>query len=406
MDAKKMIGNVNVLDIRKSSEAAVNQIGKIGNANVVLYSPETAGLLSHLNFGNLNISVEIPSGDNVQVLMSKSTLNHAYFANKTVPEFLAIIGKMVVEGDVSVEDIQAKISGLVLMGKVICPESLSGILQSKCKLSAGKFDTYPLMSKVVINDLVLDEKGLNALDEHSELAVVGDVTFPVAVANNLIERKIARLYAAGGVKCHEENAATIQKRLHERTHDVSVIPAGYEWIEERILLDNFVLAQKKARKLYCSAEVQIDGEVSAEALDAGIDALVCGEKVYCPAALKDTLAKKCDLLKTRAVFYEGKLWMIEDEETLPASFLDALDSKLTLVVTGVLKIDPAIEPKALAERLAKVHNLGVIQCTPAQMGVVQLRLGLKEGVISDINAREEPAQEEDLGIGNANYLVL
>jgi len=61
----------------------------------------------------------------------------------------------------------------------------------------------------------------------------------------------------------------------------------------------------------------------------------------------------------------------------------------------------------LAARLAKVHNQGVIHCTPEQMGVIQARLGVHDGILQDSTQKEEPeTQDEQDFIGNANYLAL
>jgi len=127
--------------------------------------------------------------------------------------------------------------------------------------------------------------------------------------------------------------------------------------------------------------------------------------ILCPKALQAVLARKCDLLNNQGVFYEGTLWLAEDTHVLYGSYLDALEGPFTLVVTGELTIDPAVDEKALAARLARVHNLGQIRCTPRQMGVVQARLGLHEGSLEDsTQASNAPSDENQ--IGNANYLAL
>jgi hypothetical protein len=114
---------------------------------------------------------------------------------------------------------------------------------------------------------------------------------------------------------------------------------------------------------------------------------------------------KCDPLKTKVTFYEGELWLVDDERSLPASRFDYLEGKATLVVDGVLSVDPELDPKLLASRLAKVHNFGVIHCTPAQMGALQARLGAHDGVIDSPSQVEEKEENPNV-IGNANYLAL
>ena len=127
-----------------------------------------------------------------------------------------------------------------------------------------------------------------------------------------------------------------------------------------------------------------------------------------PQALEGVFAKKCDLLKNQAVFYEGTLLLVEDEQTLRASYLEAVDEKITLVNMGSLTIDEGVDYKTLASRLAKVHNLGEIRCTPDQMGVIQARLGVSKGSLENSTKKEEApsAEPNENVIGNANILVL
>ena len=77
-----------------------------------------------------------------------------------------------------------------------------------------------------------------------------------------------------------------------------------------------------------------------------------------------------------------------------------------------LPIDQAVSSQALSESLAKVHNLGVIWCTPEQMGALRPLLGLQDGDLLDATAvkEEAPQAEEEPASGakyvNAPYVVL
>jgi hypothetical protein len=97
--------------------------------------------------------------------------------------------------------------------------------------------------------------------------------------------------------------------------------------------------------------------------------------------------------------------LVDGEEELSASRFEYLTRKATLVVTGALAIDPDVEPKMLADRLAKVHNQGVITCTPAQKGAIQARLGLNEGELKAAAEKGEP-EGGTRHVGNVNHLVL
>jgi hypothetical protein len=110
------------------------------------------------------------------------------------------------------------------------------------------------------------------------------------------------------------------------------------------------------------------------------------------------------------VFYEGELWLVDDERELKASRFDYLEGKATLVVTGEATLEGAIDPKVLADRLAKVHNLGLIRCTPEQMAAIEASLGMRDGDLKDSTVPEEPEPDEEadgvIHIKNANYLTL
>jgi len=159
--------------------------------------------------------------------------------------------------------------------------------------------------------------------------------------------------------------------------------------------------------LYCTERVQVERDVTSSTLDEHLDGLVSEDIVLCPAPLGDVLSRKCNLLENRVVFYEGELWLVDDERDLRASRFDHLEGQATLVVLGELRVDREIDPQMLAGRLAKVHNLGTIWCTPGQMGAIEARLGLHDGSLRDSTVSEEarmPGEEHQ--IGNVNYLAL
>lgn len=104
----------------------------------------------------------------------------------------------------------------------------------------------------------------------------------------------------------------------------------------------------------------------------------------------------------RVVFYEGELWLLDDEHTLRGSRFDYLEGKATVLVSGELRIDPEIAPSVLADRFHVVHNLGRIRCTPEQMGAIEARLGIHEGELLD----STPKEKETFNIGNPNVFAL
>ena len=396
----KVIGNVGVLDLRKATEASIAEISRIGNVGSVLYSPETAALAARLNLSNVGSFIEVPA--DAKVITGQVQFSREYFEAQATPLHLVVMGQLVVHPDVTAEEIENGVATLSIIGQLICPESLLGLLQSKTRHLMGETIAYHPFSRIVVGRLVLDEHYLRSLDDASKLVVIGSLDLPQVLPNELLEQKIQQLRVIGGIKCHEENASALLARLANQPAKVTTIPTGFQRVDRPLTLDNTLLESLPAKRLYCTTWVQVDPKVDPALLEARLEALISEELVMCPVELKRVLTRKCDLLKTRVVFYEGELWLVTGEVELTPSRFDYLEGQATLVVLGELTIDPAIDPKVLASRLAQVHNLGEIRCTPEQKGAIQARLGLSEGELLDSTA-PEPSDE---GMENVGYLAL
>jgi hypothetical protein len=158
--------------------------------------------------------------------------------------------------------------------------------------------------------------------------------------------------------------------------------------------------------------VRIAEDVSAEALDEGLEALVATQTLICPAALQGVLAQKTDLLNTEVLFYEGTLWLVDERSRLTEARLGYIEGKATLIVTGRLDVDPGLSPKALVDHLIVVHNLGLISGTADQIAALEFLLGTSEGdmrVVSTEEEQEPEAEEQEAEtyeLGNVIHLKL
>ena len=396
----KIIGNVGVLDLRNASEALIANIGKVGNVGTLLYSRETAEFITRLNLGNVGATVEV-AGD-AKMLTGQVTITHDYFRGQTAPLNLVIMGQVLVQPDVAVEDVESGLGMLALAGQLVCPENLVGVFQAKLKTMSGQIETYLPSGELIMGRLELSETSLRALDDGSVLTVVGNLDLPQVVPDDLLAQKIARLQVTGSVSCREENAQAIRARLANKGTRIRTVPAGFEPVKGQLTLDGFTLEALPAKKIYCTEPVVVGSDVDADLLDSHLDALICDEMVICPAALRGVMGRKVDVLKTRVVFYEGELWLIQGEAELQASRFDYLEGKLTIVVMGELHVAPDVEPRALADGLAKLHFMGEVTCTKEQMGAIQSRLGINQG---ELRVAGEPERGE-VGIGNIGYLAL
>ena len=405
---KKRIGNVGTLDIRSASEETIAEIEKVGNVGMVLYSPETAPLFARLNIGNMGRSVEVSA--NAQLINGRLEIDSNYLKSLDEPVELLVMGQLIIKPGVQAEEIEKGLGKLVVCGLVLCPEDLIGAVRAKLGDFEGQLLPYSESLKFVMGKVALDEMYLEGLDDGAELLIMGKVDLPQVLDDELLRRKIATLQVMGKISCRGENLPTLRSLLKEMGGQVkiSAVPVGFEPVDGDIELDGLTLKNLPGRKLFCTGGVQVDGGVDAAALDEALDAMQVAGLLICPAALQEVVAQKCDVLKTRTIFYEGKLWLVDDATELVPSRFDFLEGKATLVVRDLLTIDPEIDLKVLAECLDKVHNFDTIRCTPGQMGAIQARMGIDEGALIDSTKKEEEKEEkkDENRIGNVGHLKL
>ena len=418
---KTVVGNLSVLDLRRASDESFSSISVIGNLGVVLYSRETAHLLSRIGsvVGNLGGSIEAPADAIVHAGDVQFVAD--YFGADESARNLVVAGRVVVSPDLPSGDIDRGLGQLVVTGDLICPDHLSSHIWAKTSHLGGQQVVYPQGSRVILNNLDVDDTFLGALPDAATLVVVGNLNMRQVVSDALLDEKLKQLQVTGRILVHEENAQAVLERLSQEPAGlrVTTIPQGHSLVDRQLLLDDASLASLPSPRLYCTRRVVVDPATNPELLDERLESLVCKQMVMCPTSLGKVMSRKCDVTQNQLVLYEGTLWIIEDERELIPSTFEYLEGQVTLLVRGVVKISPEIEPSVIADRVAKIHNWGVISCTPGQMGAVQARLGISSGVLADstkeeaedeldknINDRINDASGQGGVIGNVEYLAL
>jgi hypothetical protein len=247
----------------------------------------------------------------------------------------------------------------------------------------------------VVGDILLDEVFLASMDSDTDMVITGDLRMTQAVPDKLIGQKIKTLHVRGEIFCCEENIPTLASRFDSRTGTPKTwgIPEGFEIVEHEMSLNSRTIRTWRGRSIFATENVIIHEEVDQDILDRALDGLMCTGTVLCPDNLSEVLSAKCDTLKTRVVFYDGALWVVKTTVTLQKSRFDFLEGTATLYNTGVVTIAEDVEAQVLYDHLAGIYNWGVIICNPVQMGAVEARMMVNEGVV-DVTALEEVGDEE------------
>jgi len=203
---------------------------------------------------------------------------------------------------------------LAVVGQIVCPDPVLGMVQARTKQLVGQSMAYPPGGRLIAGSLVMDEAFLKGLDDASDLVILGSLRMPRAVSNDLLAQKLGKLYVTGGIRVHEENADAIQARLSNGARKMTVIPAGYALVEKPLVLDDTVLEALPASKLFCLERVEIEAATSSEILDERLAEIVAKDLLLCPTGLRGVMSRKCHILETQTIFYDGELWLVDGAE--------------------------------------------------------------------------------------------
>jgi hypothetical protein len=406
--------NVGALDLRKATKQSLPPGSKLVNVGMIIYDDDPGDLLAGVSMVNTGPVVKSPPEGQWETAVGPVVITRGMLEGRAEPLNLCAMGPLDIDPDVTVEEIGNHLGVLSAMGPVNCPEHLMSAVHPKIVNAMAPVSSYrcPPTAQYVRGKIVLDDNYLAGLADGTEFAVLGELQVPEVLDDDLIQKKLGQLYVTGRITCHAENLAAIQAVLADKTKSIKAIPAGFALVTKPLTLDDTTLASLPSSKLYCTRRVNIDPDVDASLLGEKLETLICEDLVLCAASLKQAVRDKGDWFKTKLVLYEGALWAVGGEQDLSEHHFEFLEGKATLVVDGELHIDQAVSPQTLSESLAKVHNLGVIWCTPEQMGALRPLLGLHDGDLLDATAVKEeapqPEQEPDFAAKyvNAPYVVL
>jgi hypothetical protein len=402
--------NVGVLDLRNATKQSLPSGSKIMNVGTIIYEQNPRDILAGVSMVNTGPVRKSPPAGEWQTSMEPLLVTRSMLEKREEPLNLCTMGPIEIDPDIEMKAIEANLGALHTMGLVICPEHLLPVVQPKVTGTMRSISSYRCSpsAQFMRGKVTMDQDFLTGLADSTKLAILGNLLVSKVLDDDLIQKKLTALYVTGGLICHAENLAAIQSVLAVHTTKIKTIPAGHAFVTVPLTLDNVILASLPSSKLYCTRRVRVSPEVDPSILSENLETLVCEDMVVCPANLKQAIRNKGDWFRTRLVLYEGTLWHVDDEQYLGDHHFDFLEGKATLLVEGELTIDQAISPEKLSAALYKVHNLGVIWCTPEQMAALHPLLGLNEGDLLDTTVVKEQTHEmhEVLGFRSTAYINM
>lgn len=400
--------NCGSLDMRETTEQTASRIKQV-NTGYVLVSAETRPLMTTFSI-NMGSVIEVPVQVKLKIVHSREVMGRDAFSGEGAALFILNSGSIILEPDVTAEDLESSWFGILNSGSIYYPEHVAGPIMDKLMDNPGDHTAYRSSARLVVGDILLDEVYLTSMANDTDMVITGDLQVVQAVSDGLIDQKIKTLHVQGKVFCCEANISTLRSKFDPRAGmpKTWVIPEGFEIVEHELSLNSRNIRTWKDRSIFATENITIHEEVDQHTLDGALGGLICTGTVLCPDGVSEVLSKKCDTLKTRVVFYDGALWDVKSTVTLQKSRFDFLEGTASLCNTGVVTIAGDVDAQVLYDHLAGVYNWGVISCNPDQKGAVEARMVVNEGVVDDTAAEEvdngEPEALEGVSMDDTRHI--
>ncbi|MBD7938581.1 MULTISPECIES: hypothetical protein [Cytobacillus] len=328
--------NVGVLNLIQATEESIQDIEKINNVGLLVYSQKNAYLVPKLNIKNIGQTIMVEK--NVKMANGVFKVDSAYLKIVDDHEMVFINGVIIVNVDVTLEELQQKNITFIVNGVIYSPPHLKGAIQSKLLTTNGTLVSYKgAEPKLENGNLHLTTGYLAGLDEGTTLLVNGKVTIDEHVDLTLLKEKIERLDINGTIHYYDFQQSLISGKLSINGKQF-IIPKGYQVLSTQTHLNKHNIKRYKQHLIYTSKPIFIDSTVTREGLNEAFSAIHSLSYILCPEGTEDILFEKLTNLENE-VFVYAKNYIAVKEETWFSSNFKQLDPQTTVIIQGQLTIN-------------------------------------------------------------------
>ena len=290
-------------------------------------------------------------------------------------------------------EVLARYLQITVNGQVYCPRSLSGKLGNVAV--NGQIITWPDGAVQLKNTAVLDStfalRAKPALYWAARCVVMLDPALDVAaLAKQGVRFDTPRAILA-------QSLATQAAPLFEDDTDLEIVPDGTAYLKDDAEL-TAALIRRKGNKLYVDGRLTLTAE-SAALLPQLEYCKVTGTALV-PAAQEKAFSASC-VQAEKVQTVRGRLLQGQGRVQVDYWMLEAPDG-LCVKGCGMVALTPELEPELIAAKLMLLE-CGMVQCTAAQKGAVQL-VAKDVGFISDDSGK--PTEDTDTHMVRADRYVM
>lgn len=365
MEKKKvLLVNASLCDARNVQESTLAAYEKVVvNAATVLVSQGSRELLDRYSVALNSDAVLAVEGDvHLNTVNGRAEIKpgQALPAGKTL---LLVNG--VLEMFPGSEALLAGYCGIQVNGRLLCPESLAGLL-AMARVN-GKLETYPDDCIRLRSTAILDRTfPLRARQNGRYYAARRVVALdPAADLGKLVERNVRFITQELLVA---ESLTEAALPLFDEQAEITILPDGCAYVADDVKLDDALL-RRYGDKLYVNGDVTVDGD-SGNCLGRVRCLRINGDALVTRDQMDAFLAMGAEYDQLRIV--AGRLLRDKLSVTVDRAMLEQATEGVGVIDCVNVKIHGDVPPQLLRERLLTLSDCVNVSCTPEQRAALEL----------------------------------
>ncbi len=395
----KLVVNCDICDARKANEEILKKFEQICiNADCLLVDERSKAVISQLPVKcNLSRVIQIESEEEVGTV----SYNGKYEITGELPctgkKLLCVNGLLVIHP--GTEEILKSYIQIFVNGAVSYPESMSAWI-SQISVN-GSMESYPDHYTLMEREWILDRYfPIRAKENGNYFSAKSIEITDKAVDTALLLKKNVH-FQTKEFYVLEEKLEDCAKLFPENVK-FQVIPAGFSFIRESMILKNDLLLQY-GNQLYIKGDLIVEEKSRKDF--SQIEELHLTGTLYLPEEQRKELDPKKVFCKKIETIKGNVIWK-KKTAVIDTELLLKNPEGISLLGCAVVKIDPAVSEQELLEKVCLRH-CALVKCSKKQMAAV----GLIEHETASIQCDEEKderkeATEEGSQVICTNWYVL
>jgi hypothetical protein len=388
----KVIKNIGFLSILSNKENdMLKSADMMKNIGCLVVREDFHSKYPNISLKNIGSTIILPDDAKASFSVGFLNINQGYLDALNSSIHLIALGAVAVAPNTDPALFSKKIDEINLVGAIICPESLSGAVNSVLKGQVGGAISYPDEIHVDFkaengNNIGITKEYVESLNENTILFINGSAQITENIDETILSKKVYKLIVNGLLTISQDNEKALVSKLF-LNGESTVVPSGYEYVKENLNISENNIYVFKGRHIYSEKAVHFSKYLASDVLQENSFKLICKE-VICKKTLEKSVSTLLGNPNTKIVSYDNEIIVNNGSRKITSKELSYLKGSVHLLNYGNADFEEGISDELIAEKISGIHNYGMIKCSEESYGLIQSKIIEDQGEIKVYEEKE------------------